>query len=164
METMTDHERYMRRALELARQAEDAGDVPIGAVLVCDGFVLEAFNEKEARSDATAHAEILAIREAARRLGTWRLSNATLYVTKEPCVMCAGAIVAARIKHLVYAANDPKGGADGGAFEILRSPRVNHRVEIDTGVLAAEAAEQLQRFFRSRRPDAEREGNETAAP
>jgi tRNA(adenine34) deaminase len=161
---MIDDERYMRRALELARRAEAAGDVPIGAVLVCGGVVQEAFNEKEARADATAHAEVLAIREAARRLGTWRLSNATLYVTKEPCVMCAGAIVAARIKRLVYAANDPKGGADGGAFDVLRSPRANHRVEIDTGVLGAEAAEQLQRFFRSRRPDAEPEGNETAAP
>ncbi|HXO16679.1 MAG TPA: tRNA adenosine(34) deaminase TadA [Candidatus Dormibacteraeota bacterium] len=148
---MTEDEAYVRRALELADEAERAGDVPIGAVLVSGELVLEAKNEKEFRGDATAHAEILLVREAARRLGTWRLSDATLYVTKEPCVMCAGAIVAARLKRVVYGARDPKGGADGGAFDVLRSPLTNHRVDVTAGVLEAETSAQLQRFFRTRR-------------
>ncbi|MFY9719912.1 MAG: tRNA adenosine(34) deaminase TadA [Candidatus Cybelea sp.] len=148
---MTDDERYLRRAIELADQAERAGDVPIGALLVSGDIVLEAKNEKEAQRDATAHAEMLLLREAARRLGTWRLSDATLYVTKEPCIMCAGAMIAARIKRLVYGARDPKGGADGGAFDLLRSPCTNHRLEVTAGVLEAEAAAQLQEFFRNKR-------------
>ena len=110
---MNADEIYLHRAIELAAEAERAGDVPIGAVLVNGDVVLGAKNEKEQRRDATAHAEILLLREAARRFGAWRLSEATLYVTKEPCVMCAGAIIAARIKRLVYGAKDPKGGADG---------------------------------------------------
>jgi len=144
-------EANLRRALELAGEAAAAGDVPIGAVLVCGELRLEAKNEKEARRDPTAHAEMLLLREAARRLDAWRLSHATMYVTKEPCVMCAGAIIAARIERLVYGARDPKGGADGGAFDILRSPRTNHRLHVTPGVLEAEAAEQLQRFFQARR-------------
>ncbi len=142
---------YMRRAMEFAEAAAEAGDVPVGAVLVSGELVLEAKNEKEAQHDAVAHAEILVIREASRRLGAWRLGDATLYVTKEPCVMCAGAIIAARVKRLVYGARDPKGGADGGAFEILQSPRTNHRLEVCSGVLEAETSEQLQRFFRAKR-------------
>jgi tRNA(adenine34) deaminase len=142
---------YMRRAIALAQRAVDAGDVPVGAVLVCGDLVLEAQNEKELQRDATAHAEMLLVREASRALGVWRLSDATLYVTKEPCVMCAGAILAARIKRLVYAARDPKGGADGGAFDVLRSPKANHRLDVTSGVLEDEASEQLQRFFRARR-------------
>ncbi len=141
----------MRRALELARKALEAGDVPVGAVIVCGEVTLEAKNEKEFQRDATAHAEMLLIHEASRRLGAWRLSEATLYVTKEPCVMCAGAILAARIGRLVYGASDPKGGADGGAFDILRSPRTNHRLQITAGVLESEASEQLQDFFRAKR-------------
>jgi len=148
---MTEDEAYLRRALELAEQAARAGDVPIGAVLVSGGVVLEAKNEKESRRDATAHAEMLLLREAAQRLGAWRLADATLYVTKEPCLMCAGAMIAARIKRLVYGARDPKGGADGGAFDVLRSPRTNHRLEVTAGVLEAEAAAQLQAFFREKR-------------
>jgi tRNA(adenine34) deaminase len=148
---MTDDERYLRRAIELAAQAARAGDVPIGALLVSGDIVLEAKNEKETQRDATAHAEMLLLREAARRLGTWRLSDATLYVTKEPCIMCAGAMIAARIKRLVYGARDPKGGADGGAFDLLRSPLTNHRLEVTGGVLEAEAAAQLQEFFRNKR-------------
>jgi tRNA(adenine34) deaminase len=151
---MNDDEAFLRRALELAAQAERAGDVPIGAVLVSGELVLEAKNEKETRRDPTAHAEILLLREAARRLDAWRLSEATIYVTKEPCVMCAGAMIAARIKRLVYAARDPKGGADGGAFDLLRSPRTNHRLEVSAGVLESEAGEQLARFFRERRAQA----------
>jgi tRNA(Arg) A34 adenosine deaminase TadA/extradiol dioxygenase family protein len=152
-----DDERYVRRALELAECAAVEGDVPIGAVLVCGELVLEAKNEKEARPDATAHAEMLLLQEAARRLGVWRLSGATLYVTKEPCVMCAGAMLAARIERVVYAARDPKGGADGGAFDILRSPKSNHRLDVTAGVLEAEAAAQLQRYFRAKRGARERE-------
>jgi tRNA(adenine34) deaminase len=114
-------------------------------------FVLEGKNEKEVRGDATAHAEMLLLREAAHRLGAWRLSEATLYVTKEPCVMCAGAMIAARIKRLVYGAKDPKGGADGSAFDVLRSPKTNHRIDVTPGVLESETGEQLQRFFRNRR-------------
>jgi tRNA(adenine34) deaminase len=144
-------ERYIGRALALAEEAARTGDVPVGAVLVCGELVLEAKNEKELRNDATAHAEMLLLREASRKLAAWRLLEATLYVTKEPCVMCGGAIIAARIKRLVYGASDPKGGADGGAFDILRSPRTNHRLEVTAGVLADEAAEQLQRFFREKR-------------
>jgi tRNA(adenine34) deaminase len=148
---MTEDEAYLRRALELAEQAARAGDVPIGAVLVSGDVVLEAKNEKESRRDATAHAEMLLLREAAQRLDAWRLADATLYVTKEPCLMCAGAMIAARIKRLVYGARDPKGGADGGAFDVLRSPRTNHRLEVTEGVLEAEAAAQLQAFFREKR-------------
>lgn len=148
---MSTDEAYLRRAIELAEEAARCGDVPIGAVLVNGDLVLEAKNEKESRSDATAHAEMLLLREAARRLGAWRLSDATLYVTKEPCVMCAGALIAARIKRLVYGARDPKGGADGSAFDILRSPLTNHRLEVTAGVLESEAADQLQRFFRDKR-------------
>lgn len=148
---MSDDELYLRQALALAAEAEATGDVPVGAVLVSGALIVEARNEKERRNDPTAHAEMLAITEAARRLGTWRLADAVLYVTKEPCAMCAGAIVAARIRRLVYGANDPKGGADGGAFDLLRSPRVNHRVAIDAGILQDEAAAQLQRFFQRKR-------------
>ncbi|HEY2474916.1 MAG TPA: tRNA adenosine(34) deaminase TadA [Candidatus Cybelea sp.] len=148
---MNDDETYLRRALALAAAAAYEGDVPIGAVLVSGDLVLEGKNEKEARRDPTAHAEMLLLREAARRLGAWRLSDATLYVTKEPCIMCAGAMIAARIKRLVYGAPDPKGGADGGAFDVLRSARTNHRLEVTAGVLQSEAAEQLQRFFREKR-------------
>jgi tRNA(adenine34) deaminase len=151
---MTEDEVYIRRAIELAEEAARAGDVPIGAVLVDGELELEAKNEKEARPDATAHAEMLLLREAARRRGAWRLSGATIYVTKEPCVMCAGAMIAARLKRVVYAARDPKGGADGSAFDILRAAKTNHRLEVTAGVLEAEAAQQLQRFFRERRTEA----------
>jgi tRNA(adenine34) deaminase len=154
---MTD-EHYIRRAMELADRAADAGDVPIGAVLVSGDLVLEAKNEKELRPDATAHAEMILLREAARQLSIWRLSDATLYVTKEPCVMCAGAMIAARIKRVVYGARDPKGGADGSAFDILRSPKTNHRLEVTAGVLEEEAAAQLQRFFRLKRQAPPNEG------
>jgi tRNA(adenine34) deaminase len=157
---MTTDERYIRRAIELADQAAAEGDVPVGAVLVSDGLVLEAKNEKEARPDPTAHAEMLLIRDASRRLGVWRLSEATLYVTKEPCVMCAGAIIAARLKRVVYAAKDPKGGADGSAFDVLQSWKTNHRLEVTSGVLEEEAADQLRRFFRQKRASRAEEGIE----
>ncbi|HEY9085169.1 MAG TPA: tRNA adenosine(34) deaminase TadA [Candidatus Tyrphobacter sp.] len=151
LEGSPEDRRHIARALELAQTALEAGDVPVGAVLLCGDLRLEAKNEKELQCDATAHAEMLVLREASKRLGAWRLSDATLYVTKEPCVMCAGAILAARIKRLVYAARDPKGGADGGGFDILRSPQTNHRIEVTAGVLEEEASEQLQQFFKSKR-------------
>ena len=153
-------EQYIRRAMELADFAAADGDVPIGGVLVCGELVLEAKNEKEIRPDATAHAEMLLIQEASRRLGVWRLSDATLYVTKEPCVMCAGAIIAARVGRVVYGARDPKGGADGGAFDILQSPKTNHRLTVTGGVLEDEASAQLQRFFRQKRLSTPEEGSE----
>lgn len=137
----------MRRALELAAEAESCGDVPVGAVLECADLVIETKNEREARADPTAHAEMLAIGEAARRIGAWRLADATLYVTKEPCVMCAGAIVAARIARLVYGASDPKGGAAGSVIDVFSSAAVHHRVQVTRGVLEQESARQLRDFF-----------------
>lgn len=137
--------------MALADDGARRGDVPIGAVLVTPTRTFFAHNEKEARPDPTAHAELLAIRSAAATLGTWRLADATLYVTKEPCVMCAGAIVAARIARLVYGARDPKGGAAGSAIDVFASQAVNHRVEVVAEVLATETAEQLRAFFASRR-------------
>ncbi len=157
-------ERYMRRALALAREADAAGEVPVGAVLVSGQLVVEAHNEKETRSDATAHAEMLALQRASQQLGTWRLENATVYVTKEPCVMCAGAMIAARINRLVYGANDTKGGADGGAFDILRSRDTNHRIDVEAGVLQTETAAQLLEFFARKRLNRRSEGIEPAAP
>ena len=142
----------MRRAFELAAQAETAGDVPVGAVLECGDIVVEARNEREVRADPTAHAEMLAIAEASRKIGAWRLGEATLYVTKEPCVMCAGAIVAARIARLVYGAADPKGGAAGSVIDVFNSVAVHHRVQVTGGVLEQETARQLRDFFVARRP------------
>jgi tRNA(adenine34) deaminase len=141
----------MTRAIELAAAAEAAGDVPIGCVVVLGDVVVETHNEKESRADPTAHAEMLAIREAARLHGAWRLIGATLYVTKEPCTMCAGAIVAARIQRVVYGCADPKGGAAGSVIDVFGSEAVNHRVDVEGGVLAVETAAQLRAFFASRR-------------
>jgi len=141
----------MRRAIALAHGAQEHGDVPIGAVLLFDGAIVEAANEKELRPDPTAHAEMLVLREAARALGRWRLSGATLYVTKEPCVMCAGAMVAARIGRLVYGCDDPKGGAAGSVLDLLRHPQLNHQVAVTRGVLADETAAQLRAFFACKR-------------
>jgi tRNA(adenine34) deaminase len=142
---------HMHRAMRLADEAAANGDVPIGAILVCGDLVLEAKNEKESRPDATAHAEMLLLREASQRLKQWRLSEATIYVTKEPCIMCAGAMLAARVKRVVYGARDPKGGADGGAFDLLQSSKVNHRIAVTAGVLEDETMAQLQEFFKKKR-------------
>ena len=142
---------YLGRALRLAGEAATAGDVPVGAVLVSGSLILDAKNEKEARGDATAHAEMLVLHDAARALGAWRLSEATLYVTKEPCVMCAGAMIATRIKRLVYGCRDPKGGAAGSVVDVLQHPALNHRVDVTPGIRAEEAAAQLQAFFRAQR-------------
>lgn len=142
----------MRRAIQLADAAAEHGDVPIGAVLVlADGRIIESCNEKELRRDATAHAEMLALRAAAQLAGAWRLGGATIYVTKEPCVMCAGALVAARIERLVFGCRDPKGGAAGSVIDLVNHPALNHRIDVRGGVLESETARQLQTFFAAKR-------------
>ena len=145
--------RWMRRALELARLAEsEDGEVPVGAVLVLDGEVVgEGRNRMIGANDASAHAEIEALRDAGRRVGNYRLPGSTLYVTLEPCVMCAGALVHARVARVVYAASDPKTGAAGSVFDTLVSDRHNHRVVVESGLLEEEAGSMLRAFFRSRR-------------
>ena len=145
---------HLERAMQLAAEAEHDGDVPIGAVLVVENRTFFARNEKERRPDATAHAEILAIRSACATLGTWRLTGATLYVTKEPCVMCAGAIVAARIARVAFGCRDPKAGAAGSVIDVFASAAVNHHVAVTAGILEEETAAQLRAFFaKKRRPD-----------
>ena len=139
-------------ALEEARKAEGHGDVPIGAAVLRDGEVLaRAGNERELRSDPTAHAELLAIRAAAEALGGWRLPGTTLFVTLEPCAMCAGAIVLARIPRVVYGTADPKAGAAGSVLDVLGEPALNHRPEVVAGVRQAECADLLREFFAARR-------------
>jgi tRNA(adenine34) deaminase len=143
---------FMRLALREAERARDHGDVPIGAVVVSAGEVIAAGrNERELRQDPTAHAEMLALREAARALGSWRVLDATLYVTLEPCAMCAGAIVLARVPYIVFGASDPKAGAAGSVLNVLGEPRLNHRPEVEGGVLGEECGELLSAFFASRR-------------
>ncbi len=145
-------EYYMRLALREAERALDHDDVPIGAVIVHDGEVIAAArNERELRRDPTAHAEILALREAAARLDSWRLLDTVLYVTLEPCAMCAGAIVLARVPRVVYGTDDPKAGAAGSVLDVLAEPRLNHRPAVARGLLAEEAAALLRAFFASRR-------------
>lgn len=144
----------MRDALASARRALAHGDVPVGAVVVKDGVVIaRGRNARERDSDPTAHAEIVAIRRAARRLGSWRLSGCTLYVTLEPCAMCAGAMVLARLPRLVYGATDPKAGFAGSLGDLVRHPRLNHRVDVTRGVLEAECGRMLVEFFRERRAE-----------
>ena len=143
---------WMAEALAEARKAAAEGEVPIGAVVVHEARVVgRGRNARESRRDPTAHAEVLALQDAARSLGRWRLTGATVYATLEPCPMCAGALVNARVDRLVYAVPDPKAGAAGTLFDVPRDPRLNHRVEVASGVLAAECAELLSSFFRSRR-------------
>lgn len=142
----------MRHALDLAERAAAAGEVPVGAVLVQgDEIVGEGWNRPVSRHDPSAHAEIVALRDAGRRLSNYRLPDTTLYVTLEPCVMCAGALVHARVARVVYGAADPKTGAAGSVFDTLTSPLHNHRIEVRGGVLADEVAGALREFFRSRR-------------
>ena len=142
----------MARALELARAGALRGEVPVGAVIVRDGDVIaEAHNRTVEDRDPTAHAETVAIRSAARRLGDWRLEGCTLYTTLEPCALCAGAAVLARIPRLVFGAADPKAGMAGSLENLVQDPRLNHRVELRGGVLAEESAELLRGFFRARR-------------
>lgn len=142
----------MRLAVAEAENALAQGDVPVGAVIVKDGEILaSAGNEREHRGDPTAHAEILVLQAAAKALGSWRLDGTTLYVTLEPCPMCAGAVVNARLQRLVYGTPDPRAGAAYSLYNIPQDPRLNHAVEITTGVLADECAAVLQAFFRDRR-------------
>jgi tRNA(adenine34) deaminase len=147
-----EDEHWMRRALAQARAAARADEVPVGAVVVVDGeLVAEARNQPRALHDPTAHAEILAMRDAAHQLRHWWLNGATLYVTLEPCAMCAGAMVLARIQRLVYAAADPKAGMAGSLACMPQDPRLNHHVAITTGVLEDDAGDLLRDFFRARR-------------
>jgi tRNA(adenine34) deaminase len=143
---------FMQEALAQARSAAAAGEVPIGAVLVHDDRVLARSGNRTIRDcDPTAHAEIIVLREAAHLLANYRLTDTTLYVTIEPCSMCAGAIIQARVVRLVYGADDPKGGAVRSCFEILSNPKLNHQVEVTPGVLAEESASLLQSFFAAHR-------------
>jgi tRNA(adenine34) deaminase len=145
-------EYFMRLAIREAEAAAEHEDVPIGAVVVRDGEVVGAgHNERELRQDPTAHAEVLALREAARALGLWRVLDSVLYVTLEPCAMCAGAIVLARVPRVVYGCADPKAGAAGSVLDVLAEPRLNHRPEVAGGLLAEECAALLTGFFGARR-------------
>jgi tRNA(adenine34) deaminase len=150
---MSDHDiSFMARALQLARTAEAAGEVPVGAVIVKDGVIVgEGWNRPISTNDPTAHAEIVALRDAAQRLGTYRLLDTTLYVTLEPCAMCAGAMVHARVKRLVYANTDLRAGAAGTIFNIVQHSALNHRLEVTGGVMEDECREMLRGFFLARR-------------
>jgi len=149
-----DDVRFMKMALVEARRAAEQGEVPVGAVLVVgDEVIASAGNEREQRHDPTAHAEMVVLRAAAERLGGWRLREATLYVTLEPCAMCAGAIVLARIKRLVYGPDDPKAGAAGSIFNIVDHPALNHHPEVRAGLMETECAALLREFFEHRRTD-----------
>lgn len=150
--TETDDREFMAVALEEARAAAERGEVPVGAVVVADGtIVARAGNRTIADCDPTAHAEMVALREAAAAIGNYRLLNATMYVTIEPCTMCAGAMIQARIARLAYGADDPKAGAVRSCFAVLDSPKLNHRVEVRAGVSQEEAAALLREFFAARR-------------
>lgn len=149
---VTDDERFMRLALEEADLAAAEGEVPIGAVVVCEGRVVaRAHNRRENDADPSAHAEFSAMVAAARALGRWRLTGCTVYVTLEPCLMCAGLMVNARVDRCVYGAADPKGGALGTLYDVSHDERLNHEFEVTSGVLADQAAGQLRAFFRARR-------------
>lgn len=141
-------ERFMREALAAAAEAQERGEVPVGAVVVKNGRVIATgFNEREAHHDPTAHAEIVAMRTAAQKLGGWRLCEADVYVTLEPCPMCAGAMVNARVRRVIYGCDDPKAGAARTLYRLLEDTRLNHRVEVVAGVLAEECSDILKRFF-----------------
>ena len=149
---MAADEQYVRNAIDLARDAAKRNEVPIGAVVVRDGSILAATTNRTIRDqDPTAHAELLAIREAAAKLDRWRLDDCTLYVTLEPCAMCAGAIVLSRMSRVVFGAWDEKAGMAGSVGDLLRHPRLNHRPEVRAGVLAEECARVLEDFFRAQR-------------
>jgi tRNA(adenine34) deaminase len=152
MRFAASHRSFMVEAIKEARLAAAEGEVPVGAVITVDSRVLvRAHNERERTGDPTAHAEILAIRRAAEKLGRWRLSDVTLYITLEPCPMCAGAILAARIPLVVYGADDPRAGAAGSVMNVLSEPRFNHHPEVIAGVAAEECREILREFFDEKR-------------
>ncbi|MCQ5366038.1 tRNA adenosine(34) deaminase TadA [Anoxybacillus salavatliensis] len=157
---MRNDEYYMHLAIEEAKKAENIGEVPIGAVVVYnDEVIARAHNLRERDQRSIAHAELLAIDEACRKLGTWRLEEATLYVTLEPCAMCAGAIVLSRIKRVVFGASDPKGGCAGTLMNLLQEPRFNHQAEVVSGVLAEQCGGMLSEFFRRLRQQKKEEKN-----
>jgi len=152
MNNNKEDERFMRAAIEAARIAEDNGDVPIGAVIVCENRIIgRAYNQREQLKDPTAHAEIIALTQAAAARQSWRLNGCTMYVTLEPCPMCAGALVLSRMDRLVFGCGDPKSGACGSLYNIVDDERLNHRLEVAAGVLAEECREQLQNFFEQKR-------------
>ncbi|HXT48533.1 MAG TPA: tRNA adenosine(34) deaminase TadA [Gemmatimonadaceae bacterium] len=152
LHTTPADDRWMTGALDEARAAADAGEVPVGAVIVREGAIIAAAGNRTLRDqDPTAHAEVLAVREAASKLDRWRLDDCTLYVTVEPCAMCAGAIVLSRIKRVVFGAWDEKAGMAGSVGDLLRHPRLNHRPEVRAGVLAEECAGVIEEFFRAHR-------------
>ena len=154
MDTNKDDQQYMQIAIEQARIAEENGDVPIGAVIVYQNQIIgKAYNQREQLQDPTAHAEIIALTQAAAFLESWRLIDCTIYVTLEPCCMCAGALVLARIDRLVYGCDDPKTGAVKSLYNIVQDERLNHCLEVTSGVLANECSELLQDFFKRRRFD-----------
>ncbi|MET0987025.1 MAG: tRNA adenosine(34) deaminase TadA [Steroidobacteraceae bacterium] len=143
---------FMQRAVELAREASAAGEVPVGAVVVHERRIIgEGWNRPIATHDPTAHAEIIALRAAAQALGSYRLANTTLYVTLEPCAMCAGAMVHARVKRLVYGSSDPRAGASGSIFNVTQNPALNHRIDCEGGLMSDACGELLREFFATRR-------------
>jgi tRNA(adenine34) deaminase len=147
---LNDDERYMRYALKEAERAREAGEVPVGCVIVHDGeLIAKAHNQRETLQDPTAHAEVLAITAAAAHLGSWRLEGARLYVTLEPCPMCAGAIILSRIPHVYFGAHDPKAGVCGTLMNLLQDPRFNHQPRVEAGLLAEECGGILSEFFRN---------------
>ena len=147
-----DDQRYMKMAIEQARIAEENGDVPIGAVIVHENQIIgKAYNQREQLVDPTAHAEIIALTQAAAALQSWRLNGCTIYVTLEPCPMCAGALVLARIERLVYGCDDPKTGAIKSLYNIVQDGRLNHRLKVTSGVMVDECSQLLQEFFKRRR-------------
>jgi tRNA(adenine34) deaminase len=157
-----EDERFMKLAIEQAQIAEENGDVPIGAVIVHNGRIIgKAYNQREQLQDPTAHAEIIALTQAAAALENWHLNGCTMYVTLEPCCMCAGALVLARMERLVYGCDDPKAGACKSLYNIVRDERLNHRLEVTCGVLAEQCGQLLQEFFAHRRQ--ENKNNEQAS-
>lgn len=155
--SVPDDEKWMRIALQEAEKALLKEDVPIGAIAVLNGNIIgRGYNKREAEQDPTAHAEMIAMREASQVIGHWRLEDVTLYCTLEPCAMCAGAMVLARLPRLVYATTDPKAGAGGSIMDITRHPQLNHKIEVTHGIFADEASEQIKSFFRMLRARGEK--------
>ncbi len=151
-ETRKKHEKFMRAAIAQAKKAGEAGEVPVGAVIVCDGrIVARGQNERERKNDPTAHAEVVAIRKAGKKLGRWNLSDCDLYVTLEPCAMCGGSVVYARIAHVYYGADDLRFGCCGTLMNIATDPRLNHRAEVTGGILKDECLMPIKEFFREKR-------------
>lgn len=149
-----EDKQWIRHAMDLAQRAESEGEVPVGAVVVCDGRIVgEGWNRTIGQNDPSAHAEILSLREAGQRLGNYRMPECSLYVTLEPCCMCAGAIIHARLQRVVYGAADPKTGAAGGRFDLLQNSAHNHRLEVTPACLGEECSEQLKKFFQRRREE-----------